>query len=250
MTKWLVRLASFGIVGILSVCSLTAVAAADDTLQSSHYQFEESTLGGGGLIQSSSPHYQSSVSVGDAAIGDSASSNYQVQAGSQTTKDPALSFTIDNTASNFGSFSPTSTATSTSTFTVVDYTSYGYTVQIAGAPPSNGNHVLPAMGQDPTGPENSQPGTEQFGINLVANTSPSSFGANADHGQFGASTALPTANYATPNKFRYVNGETIASSPKSSGPTTYTISYIVNVSNLTPGGQYLSHQQLICIATF
>lgn len=244
MKMWLVRLASFGTILILSAVWAGAGASADDVLQSPHYRFDESTLGGGGLIQSNSSNYQSSESVGDAAIGNSASTNYQVNAGSQTTNDPALTFTINTSTSNFGSFSPTATATSTSTFTVSDYTSYGYTVQIVGNPPSFGSHVLPAMAT--TGP--AQTGIEQFGINLVANTSPSSFGANPDHGQFGIGSA--SANYATPNQFRYVSGETIASAPKSSGATTYTISYIVNVSSLTPGGQYTGQQQLVCIATF
>jgi hypothetical protein len=85
-------------------------------------------------------------------------------------------------------------------------------------------------------------------MNLVANTSPISFGANPDHGQFGFGSA--STNYGTANNFRFVNGETIASAPKSSGQTIYTISYLVNVNSLTPGGNYTSSQTLICTGTF
>jgi hypothetical protein len=93
-----------------------------------------------------------------------------------------------------------------------------------------------------------QVGIEQFGINLVANTIPSSVGANPDHGDFGVGSAA--LNYDSPNIFRYVSGETIASSPKTSGLTRYTISYLVNVESLTPGGQYKTNQTIIVTGTF
>jgi hypothetical protein len=230
---------------VLSACQATVFA---DTLQSPHYRLEESDLGGGGVNISSSPNYRSVLSVSDTAVGNSSSANFQTNAGSQTTPDPSLSFVINNGAASFGSFSATQTATATTSFSISNYTSYGYIVQISGTTPKNGSHTIPAMGATASGPDNSVPGMEQFGINLVANTSPKSFGANPDQGQFGFGTYTP--NYGTTNKYRFVNGETIASAPKSSGVTTYTISYIVNVASLTPGGQYTSNQQIIVVGTY
>ena len=102
----------------------------------------------------------------------------------------------------------------------------------------------------------SQAGVEQFGVNLVANTSPVNFGANPDNGQFGFGVigngpgSPGYANYSTPNQFRYVSGDTIASAPKSSGQTTYTLSFIANVAGVTPGGKYLSNQLLIVTGTY
>jgi len=244
MQKWLVRLAVSGVSLMCLGGGFMAIAYAD-SLQSPHYQFDESDLGGGGLIQSNSAHFQSTgSSVGDTGIGNSASTNFQFNAGSQTTSDPSLAFAVNNSNASFGTFSAGSTATTTSSFQVSNYTSYGYVVQILGHPPTNGGHTLAAMGS--TGP--SQAGVEQFGINLVANTSPASFGANPDHGQFGFGS--PTANYGTANSYRYVSGESIAAAPKSSGLTTYTISFIVNVTSLTPGGQYAGDQVLICTGTY
>lgn len=244
MSKWGlwtvgVTVAVAGLLG-----GLLAVAYADSSLQSAHYHLDEGVIGGGGLIESASPNYTSSSSIGDAAIGNTSSANYQINAGSETPKDPALSFSITSPDAGFTDFSPTSTATATAQFQVSDYTSYGYTVQILGNPPSYRGHTIPAMST--TGPP--QTGTEQFGINLVHNTSPTSFGADPDHGQFGVGS--PTADYAAANNFRYVDGETIASAPKSSGVTTYTISYIVNVTSVTPGGSYTSNQQLVCTGTY
>lgn len=211
---------------------------------SANYRFDESSLSGGGLIESNSANYSSRSAIGDLGVGNTASANYQTEAGSVTTNDPTLSFIIEDAGPSFGDFSATAAATTTSRFSVINYTAYGYVVQIAGTDLSNGSHVIDAMATN----DSSLPGTEQFGINLVANTSPISFGANPDHGQFGFGSAA--TNYDTPNVFRYVSGETIAVSPKSSGKTIYTISYLVNVGNLTPGGQYTSQQTLIVTGTY
>ena len=98
----------------------------------------------------------------------------------------------------------------------------------------------------------SQPGTEQFGINLVANTVPSSLGANPNNGtppdDFGFGEAAP--NYDTPNSYRFVSGDTVAFAPKESGETEYTISYLANVAALTPGGIYKTNQTLIVTGTY
>jgi hypothetical protein len=224
--------------------SLVAVAYADSEPQSTNYHFSESTLGAGGLNEENSANYKAGEFIGDLAVGNSASTNFQIYSGYDTTADPSLSFIVDTGSINFGSFSPTVASTTTSTFRVIDYTSYGYIVQIYGSPPTNGSHTITPMAS--TNP--SMVGTEQFGINLVANISPASFGADPDNGAFGFGQAA--TNYNTANNFRYVNGETIATGPKSSGETVYTISYIVNVSSITPGGVYTSPQQLICIGTY
>lgn len=226
-----------------SVCNATPSAYANP-LQSSNYRFDESAIGSGGLIQSSSANYQASDATGDLATGNAASANFQVEAGSKTTNDPALSFAVNNFDVNFGNFTSSNASVTTANFSVSNYTSFGYVVQIIGNAPSNGSHTLPAM----TTTAASQSGVEQFGINLVANTLPVSVGANPSNGQFGFGLAAP--NYGTSNQYRYVSGETIASAPKSSGVTNYTLSYLVNVASLTPGGKYTSNQTLIVTGTY
>jgi len=221
-----------------------SVAYAEPPLQSPNYRFDESAIGSGGLIQSSSANFQANSSIGDLGVGDAASNNYRVEAGTKTTNDPSLSFAISGADVNFGSFTPTGATVTTANFSVSNYTSYGYVVQILGTSLSNGSHSLGAMAT--TGP--SQSGIEQFGINLVANTLPVSVGANPNNGQFGQGMAA--ANYGTPNQYRFVSGETIASAPKSSGVTVYTLSYLVNVASLTPGGKYTSSQTIIVTGTY
>lgn len=244
MSRRVVGCLTFGFLVALCASIGTASTHAEPPPTSANYHFDETSLNGGGLIQSSSTNYQSRSAIGDTATGNTASANYQTEAGSVTTNDPALGFAVEDADASFSDFSATTTATSTSSFSVINYTSWGYVVQIAGTALSNGSHTIPAMATNDT----SQPGTEQFGINLVANTSPTSFGANPDHGQFGFGSAA--TNYDTPNEFRFVSGETIASAPKSSGRTVYTISYIVNVNTLTPGGQYTGDQTIIVTGTY
>ncbi len=228
---------------IMVPVSFASIALASN-LTSPHYVFEETALGGIGTTKTSSTNFQASTSGGIIGFGGTADSTMQIKTGHSTTNDPALSFAVITSNVNLGSFSPSTTAVTTSSFEVSDYTSYGYVVQTLGSPPSNGSYTLAAMSSN--GP--SQAGVEQYGINLVANTSPVSVGSNPNYGQFGFGSAA--TNYNTTNSYRYVSGETIASAPKSSGVTIYTISYIVNVTSLTPGGQYTSNQTLICTGTF
>lgn len=231
----------FAIVWAFGVFGLMNVSAS----KSPNYQLTETSLGGLGSINNKSALYQDNQSGGITGIGTSQSSTYQVQAGHETTGAPGLSVAILSANPSFGSFSPTTTATATSQFEVSDYTSYGYVVQIDGSPPTNsyGMKITPLA-------TNSAPavGHDQYGLNLVANTEPTSFGANPDYGQFGFGDVA--TNYNIANSFRFVNGDEIAYSGKSSGITVYTISYIVDVSDLTPGGQYISTQNILCTATY
>lgn len=213
-------------------------------LQSTNYRFSEEAIGTGNLLQSSSANFKAVDGINDLAVGHASSSNFQVEAGSKTDPEPWLSFSVNSSNADFGVFSPVSTATATATFSVLNHTSYGYIVQIIGTPPTNDGHVISAMSTTGT----SNIGTEQFGINLVANTVPTSFGANPDNGQFGQ--GIVNNNYSTANNYRYVSGETIASASKSSGITNYTLSLIVNVAPLTPGGKYVSPQTLVVTGTY
>lgn len=229
---------------VVTVMSVTAPFAYAVDPKSSNFQFNESSIGTGGLYGASSANYQANSSTGDINVGNSTSGNFQVDSGTKTQRDPTLSFSVNSSAIQFGQLTPSQTLTGTSTFSVSNYTSYGYSVQLTGPTPTTGTHSIANMDVTAT----PQTGIEQFGINLVANTAPVSFGANPDNGQFGFGSVAP--DYATANKFRYVSGEVIAQAPKSSGVTNYTISYILNVSPLTAGGQYTTDQTLIVTGTY
>lgn len=229
----------------LFLCLLIFVPGAyAETLQSNNFKLDESSIGTSNPIGQASSNFTIDSATGDIGVGNSASSNFQINAGSKTSPDPVLSFSVNSALTNFGVFSASSPTVATTTFSVMDYTSYGYTVQLVGSPPSNGAHDITAL----TTAAQSQFGTEQFGVNLVANTLPSSIGANPDNGSFGFGSV--DNNYNTPNYYRYVSGDIVAKSLKSTGVTNYTITYLVNVAGLTPGGKYTTNQTLIVLGTY
>lgn len=232
------------VVTIVGVSPLSVFAAT-----SPNYQIEEDFIGGAGGIDGSSPNYRSRQTLGAPATGSAASGNFRTEsgAGATTPDEPTLSFTIDTTGVNLGSLSTSLTRTGTATFSVLNYTSYGYIVQAIGSPPNNGAYTLNNMAVS----GGSVVGTEQFGFNLRANTIPATFGADPQQqpdASFGFGVA--NADYATANSYKYVPGDVIATATKSSGKTTYTISYIANIGSNTPGGSYSGNQTLVVTGSY
>jgi len=150
---------------IVAVMMFNFPAAA---LKSANYQLIEPVVGGVGSNNSASTDYQVRTSGALDGVGTSSDTSAQIEAGHQTTGNPALSFGIVNADVAFGTFSPTTTATTTASFEVSDYTSYGYIVQIFGTPPTNDGYTIKPLATNST----SQVGVNQYGINLVANTEP------------------------------------------------------------------------------
>jgi hypothetical protein len=106
--------------------------------------------------------------------------------------------------------------------------SVGYVITANGPSMEAGNSVI----SSPASPTTSQPGTNQFGINLVANTNPN-IGADPD---LTGDTAQPDPLYSQPNKYMYTDGGVVAEAPNVSLVQRFTISYILNSSpNLAPG---------------
>lgn len=215
---------------------------------SANYQVNEDFIGGGGLLESSSASYLSKESIGDVAVGETSSGNFQTNNGFTTTNDPTLSFLVTGSNIDFSTLTAGTTATGTSTFSVKNYTSWGYVVLTTGNGPTNNGHVLAPM----TSRGSSQTGTEQFGMNLTANTSPATFGAGPVQVPSGSfSYGVAASEYAVTNEYKYVEGDAIASAPKTSGQTDYTISYIANVNNTTtPGGKYVMNHVLVVVGTY
>ena len=226
------------------VVAATPWGALAATSVSPNLKMVESVVGGGGLVNEKSTNLQAGESIGDVGVGHSTSANLGIDSGYTTTADPTLSLTVIDSNLNFGVFSAGAATTLTSRFSVSNYTSYGYAIQIVGNTPTNGSHSITALSASTP----SQVGVEQYGLNLVANTSPFAFGANPNNGVNGQGAAV--GSYATPNNYKYVPGETVAAATKSSGLTTYTVSQIINVTNLTPGGQYSSVQTIICTGMY
>jgi hypothetical protein len=231
---------------LVVLLTLPAVVSAAQS-SSSNFQVNEVFFGSGGELHACSTNFCSKQSAGETAVGNTASANYQAQAGFNTNREPYIEFTVSNTNVDLGTLTPTITQTATATFTVKAYLAHGYSVVNASDPPTNDSYTMQTL----TTPTASSVGTEQFGINLVANTSPTSFGADPQYIPDNTfSFGQVAADYSSPNLYKYIKGDTVALSTASSSATTYTVSYIFNISNVTPGGRYNMNHILVATGTY
>jgi hypothetical protein len=227
-------------------------ALAAPTYTSPNYGVDEVFMGSGGLNDASSANYQGRASLGDLSVGNTESANYQAYGGFTTTAEPYISLIVNSTSADLGYLSTGAASTTTTTFQVKAYLASGYVVVNGSDSPSytsaGNTHYLSTPSVTPTP---SVPGVEQFGINLVANTNPTTFGANPlQIPDSSYSFGQAASDYDTPNVYKYAKGDTIAYSSKSSGYTEYTISYIYNISQTTPAGEYNFNHILIATATY
>lgn len=208
-------------------------------------------MGSGGALNDCSSSYCAKESSSETTVGKTSSSSYQAQAGFNTNRSPSLTLIVNATNVNLGVLHSGTTATTTATFSVESYLTSGYVVTTDSPPPQDSGYSLHAL----TTAAASNSSQEQFGMNLVANTTacgaPANFGSNPVQVPSSAYSFGQAANgYNTCGLFQYNDGNIIADSPKSSGQTNYTISYIFNVTNLTPAGVYSFNQVLVATSKF
>lgn len=217
------------------------------TSSSTNYKTNEYFFGNGGEVDLNSGSYKARGAAGSLGVGSSSSTNYTAQSGYVTAQEEYLEMVVNAATIDLGTLTTASAATGTATFYVRAYTSSGYYVKTVSGTPTNGSASLSAM----TSAAASSPGTEQFGINLVANTSPTTFGADpAPQPNSGYAYGAAASGYDTANQFKYNQNDTIATSPKGIGQTNFTISYIANISPISAGGQYTVDHILVVVATF
>ncbi|HSD55980.1 MAG TPA: hypothetical protein VLA92_02395 [Candidatus Saccharimonadales bacterium] len=215
---------------------------------SANYKVEESFFGTGGELDASSTNYRAKQSAGETTVGNAGSANYQFNAGFNTNDTPLLEFAVNGGTYDMGTLDYGITGTAVASFTVRNYLSSGYVVMLRGDAPSldNGSHTLASM----SSAANSTPGTEQFGVNLMNNGNPDIGADVAQVPDSSYSYGTPVAGYDTANFFKFVDGDIIAMSPKSSGQTNYALSIIANTARSTPAGEYGGHLDLQVIPTF
>lgn len=216
---------------VISVGTGTMAAALSS---SNSYQVTETEFGASSSLETCSGQYCSQTSIGDMTAGHATSPTYRTKFGSITNSEPLLEVIVEPGVSDLGMLTAEQTATKTTIVRIRNYLSGGYTLQVVGDAPKYNGHSLAT----PSTPAASAPGTEQFAINAVANTTPN-IGANPVQVPSGqTSFGVVNDGYNTPNLFKYVSGSTLAHSTSESGRTDYTISMIVNISNKTPAGHY------------
>jgi hypothetical protein len=237
--------------------SVWAVCATNPNQQScsgNQYGVSETFFGSGGELEACSSGgtgYCSKQSAGELTVGNTKGTAYQAQAGFNTDRTEYVEAAIvGSPAVDLGVLDTASTKYGSTQFRVKSYLTHGYVVQLYGTAPTNSGHALAVLNGGAL-----SPGTEQFGLNLAVNTAPAVGAAPVQHTD-AAFPAAPfgfgavDAKYNQPNVFYFVSGDTIASSSVSSGYTTYTISYVANISPVTPGGSYVGYNSIVVTSTF
>lgn len=184
---------------------------------------------------------------------------YQAQGGFNTDRWPSLEFIVNTPSVNVGVLDAAETHVGSAEFQVKSYLAQGYQVRTEAVGPSISNHTLASPGS----PTASTVGTEQFGMNVVANSCPGTAPGSGDGSCTGTLGANPSQDpdasfsygvaapgYNTPDLYKYADGDTIALSNSSSGLTVFTISYIFNIIGTTPAGIYTMNQNLVTTSTF
>lgn len=237
--------------GLFFICLISGEVYAQSST-SSNYRIDEYQFGVGADNDLSSQNYRAQGSAGSLGVGSYSSPNYDAEAGLITANQPYLEFVVNASTVDLGLLDTATTATGTGSFYVRTYLSSAYSVKTMSQPPTNeSGAVLDGMSSAaaPT------TGVEQFGINLVDNSSPNigSDPVNIPSNSYADGEAAP--GYNTPNQFKYVVGDTVARSAKTAGNqatgrTDYTISYVADIAPFTPAGKYDMQHDLVAVATY
>jgi hypothetical protein len=149
--------------------------------------------------------------------------------------------TVSGNYINFGNFLSSSTKSATTEMVTATNADSGFNITVNGTTLTSGNNVIAAMAAQDV----SRPGVGQFGINLVANTTPA-VGANPQ--STGLATVTPS--YATPDFYKFVSGDTLVTRTDSDEYKKFTVSYIVNIPTGQAVGVYVTTLSYICLANF
>lgn len=234
---------------LASAFALIVSGNAFAQLTSPSYQINETYFGLGGDLDSSSTTYKGKLSAGELTVGNTASGNYKSWAGFNTTDVELLEVAVAGGLIDFGDLETNVTKYGSATFAVRNYLSSGYVIRIGGNSLTNSVNTNESIAPMSVAAGSSQ-GTEQFGVNLRANTTPP---VGADPTQAPDSTfsfGSAASGYNTVDQFKFASNDIIAESSASSGTTTYTISFIANIATNTPAGTYVGSYYMIAIPTF
>jgi hypothetical protein len=157
--------------------------------------------------------------------------------------DETLTFTLAATTVPLGTINASTTGSGTSTMTVGTNGTYGYSVSYNPTTTlTSGANTITALASQTA----SQIGQKQFGINLRDNATP-----NVGSDKTGAAGGTVAANYNTADSFMFnTAGDVIATASGPVNTTTYTTSYIANVTTDTAAGAYSTSINYIATANF
>lgn len=157
----------------------------------------------------------------------------------------SLSLDVSSNSIFFGSLTSGITGKDSHNIQVATNASGGFVLTYEGPTlTSSSGDVISAYGSQ----QSSVSGIEGFGINLKNNSTPD---IGAELIQNSGTCSAPVPDYGTVDKYSYV-ADVITPIVNQSTPAdcTYTVSYISNISNVTPAGNYSTPITYIVTGTF
>jgi hypothetical protein len=229
----------------LFVSIIVAMTQSGRVIAQSHSSFTS-----GSAVDANSANYNARVSAGENAVGIGESASFRTFTGFINPDEEYIELNIPLTTIDMGILTPGTPGTGTATFTARSYLNDEYVIVTPRDAPTleGGTETINPM----TTAAAFNASQEQFGMNLVANTSPVTQGSNPapqPNGSFAFGVAY--TGYNTTNLYKYEQGDVIAESvSRGYGETQFTISYIMNITTVTPAGRYTIEQDLVMFATF
>jgi hypothetical protein len=157
------------------------------------------------------------------------------------TIDETLTFTLSTSTVALGTLSTSTTSSGTSTMSASTNATSGYNITVSGSTLTSGPNTITAL----SSPTASSTNTKQFGLNLVANTTPSVGTAVSGSGSGTAQTG-----YGTANSFKFVSGDTVAAASVPTNSNSYTTSYIANIDGISNPGLYSTVLSYVATANY
>jgi len=143
---------------------------------------------------------------------------------------------------DMGDLTEDSTLTAQSQMAVGTNATAGFAITVSGDSLAAGTNLIDTI----ESPSPSQPGVNQFGINLVANDE-----LNVGEDPEGEwANAVTAPNYGQPNLFMYQPGDVVAYSSSVSLMKKFTVSYVVNASPNLRAGVYTTTINFIASGRF
>jgi hypothetical protein len=236
------------LLGLVIIFGFIPATAMAQTSSSPNYQVDQTFFGSGGETGLESDNFLARAALGELGIGELNSDNFRAFAGFTTTDEPFIEFVVTGNNIDLGYLTTDEVTTAQGQFYVRAWQAGGYAVTSEAEPPTNVSNGY--QFESPEEPTSSQPGTEQFAMNLVANSSPNVGEDLIQQPDGSFSFGQVASDYAQQNNFLHNKGDIIAFSEESTSVTLYTISYIFNISNATPSGQYEFRQILVATGQY
>lgn len=205
------------------------------------------TASGTGTMTNKASDVNSSLVALTQSNGDSSNAAVVVETNDvvtiSATVNPTLTLAISSASVALGTLSSGAASTGSHTISVSSNATAGFAVTYNGPTLTSGANTIAAYAT----PTASSPGTAGFGINLKSNSSPS-VGANPTTN---AGTCGIAADYNTANSFTWIAGTTTpVTSVTAPADCVYTVSYVANISTVTPAGAYTSATTYVAAGTF